>query len=324
MKIGFVTCDESYLSKYFPTDAEPDLISPDPLFTPDDYLAACELRSHGHETHPVVWGTDPVMLQDYDLIIVRSPWDYSSNDLNKIKFFAWLDAVDQAGLTIANPPALMRWLLDKQYLRFFSACGIETIPTQYVDTGSPLDLKYILAAQGPYVLKQCISAGGTGLFFIDSEQAATQYQPEFDRLSQHSSYMVQTFVPEIISNGEWSLTFFGGRYSHSILKTTGKNSILIHAEHGGSLHFPVTPSDDVIVFANDVYRQIIPAFNMATGSICDEQHLLYMRIDIIETKSGPVLVECEGVEPELFFRARKGSEADFRRAIEDARFNLVR
>ena len=42
-----------------------------------------------------------------------------------------------------------------------------------------------------------------------------------------------------------------------------------------------------------------------------------MRIDVIETANGPVLVECEGVEPELFFRAQAGSEALFREAIEE-------
>ncbi len=316
MKIGLVTCDGSYLKQYFPSVAEPNLISPEPSLTPDDYIAALELRAHGHEALPIVWGTNPQTLQDFDIIIIRSPWDYSASDLNKKKFFKWLDEVERAGLPIANPPILMRWLLDKHYLRFFSACGIQIIPTQYLDAGSSLKLKNTFTTQGCFVLKPCVSAGGTGLFFIDSEQAALQYQHEFNQQLQSDDYMLQPFVPEIKTFGEWSLTFFGGRYSHSILKTTSETSILIHAEHGGSLHFPVSPPNEVIAFAQRVYQQILPALKLATNTTCDEKHLLYMRIDIIETKNGPVLVECEGVEPELFFRARAGSEADFRRAIE--------
>jgi hypothetical protein len=38
---------------------------------------------------------------------------------------------------------------------------------------------------------------------------------------------------------------------------------------------------------------------------------LYLRIDILETGGGPRVSECEGVEPELFFRARPGSERRF-------------
>ena len=91
---------------------------------------------------------------------------------------------------------------------------------------------------------------------------------------------------------------------------------MIHAERGGSLHFPVTPSADVIDFAHYAYKQILPAYKQATGHTCSDSNVLYMRIDIIETKNGPVLVECEGVEPELFFRAHPGSEVSFRLAIE--------
>ena len=43
---------------------------------------------------------------------------------------------------------------------------------------------------------------------------------------------------------------------------------------------------------------------------------LYLRIDVIETVTGGLLSECEGVEPELFFRARPGSVASFAKLIE--------
>ena len=316
MKIGFVTCQEAILAQLFPTTAEPDFISPEPLFTPDDYIAVTDLRAHGHDIRPIVWGTPPELLQDLDIIIVRSPWDYMDTSQKKTDFFSWLDQIEEAALPIANPILLMRWLLDKHYLRDFASLGIKIIPTHYYDAGSTLNLSAAFNDIGPLVLKQCISAGGKGLFFIDSQQAANKHQAELNQLLQTSAYMLQPFIPEITTHGEWSLIFFGKRYSHSILKTTADNSILIHAEHGGSLHFPVTPPAEVVNFANQVYQQMLPAFTLATGIACPEQHILYMRIDVIETKNGPVLVECEGVEPELFFRARSGSEIDFRLAIE--------
>ena len=48
---------------------------------------------------------------------------------------------------------------------------------------------------------------------------------------------------------------------------------------------------------------------------------LYLRIDVIESGDGPLLSECEGVEPELFFRACPGSEQRFR-ALSEERMGL--
>lgn len=317
MKIGFVTCQESLLTQFFPTAAEPDFISPEPLFTPDDYIAVQELRSHDHEVRAIVWGSKPETFNDLDLIIVRSPWDYAHTEEKKLNFFAWLESLAHAGLPVANPPSLMRWLLDKHYLHEIATHGVQVIPTQYFEAGSKLDLTSIFNSHGPIVLKQCISAGGSGLFFIDSDEAAGTHQNEFNNLIRTNAYMLQPFIPEITTHGEWSLTFFGGHYSHSILKKPRENSILIHADHGGSLHFPVSPSLAVINFAHHVHQQIIPAFKHATGLACNDSQLLYMRVDVIETENGPLLIECEGVEPELFFRARHGSEVTFRQVIED-------
>ena len=180
MNIGFVTCQETILKQYFPTITEPDFTSPEPLFTPDDYIAVTELRAHGHDTSAIIWGTPPDKLRKMDLIIVRSPWDYIQNETNKIQFFAWLDAIEHAGLPVANPPSLMRWLLDKHYLQDLASLGVLIIPTQYIEKNGRLDLSTVYAERGPVVLKQCISAGGTGLFFIDSKQAAKDHQTEFN------------------------------------------------------------------------------------------------------------------------------------------------
>lgn len=315
MKIGFVTCQDSILSRHFPTLAEPELMSPEPLFTPDDYIAVTDLRTHGHEILPVIWGTPPDQLPPLELLIVRSPWDYSDNAENKHGFFNWLHAIEDGSLPIANPVRLMQWLLDKEYLKYFPEFGIQTIPADYLRAGAALNLSVTFKSKGSFVLKQCIAAGGKGLFFIDSENAARQSQFEFDQLLQATPYMLQPYIPEIKTRGEWSLIFFGDCYSHSILKKPAEHSILVHGEHGGSLHFPVTPPAAVRDFAEQTYAKLPQAFQFATGESCSRDSILYMRIDVIESEQGPVLVECEGVEPELFFRAKPGSAADFRHAI---------
>ncbi len=309
MHIGFVTCQESLLKNFFPTAAEPDFISPEPAYTPDDFIAVEDLRHHGHTVSPILWGTPPAALMEFDLIVIRSPWDYMDSTANKTNFFAWLSALEEAHLPVQNSPALMRWLYDKHYLQDFADRGVNIIPTRYVDAGSSLNLATTFAEEGAFVLKPCISAAGAGLFYIDSASTAEEQQLAFQQQLALADYMLQPFIPEITSNGEWSLIFFGGQYSHAILKKPAADSIMVHAERGGTLHFPVSPSPSLIDFAVHAHQQI-PA---------EYKFILYLRVDVIESANGPLLVECEGVEPELFFRAHHGSEMNFRLAVETAK-----
>jgi hypothetical protein len=124
---------------------------------------------------------------------------------------------------------------------------------------------------------------------------------------------VQPFLPEIQTNGEWSLVYFAGEYSHGVHKVPAKGQILVHAERGGSLCFADPPS--VVRQMGDRAAAAVPsAFAKCSGKAC--RMPLYLRIDIIETASGCLLSECEGVEPELFFRARSGSTARFAELTE--------
>lgn len=317
MKIGFVTCPEAVLGTFFPTLSEPDFRSPEPLFTPDDYLAVLDLRAHGHHVEGIIWNTPPTALLDFDMVIVRSPWDYTDSDTSKQAFLDWISELDAYNIPIANPAALMNWLLDKHYLQDFAALGSRIIPTVYHNAGSNLNLVEIFNSQGAFVLKPCVSAGGVDLYLIDNPTAATQYQEVVNQKMRLADYMLQPLIPEITTRGEWSVIFLGGKYSHAILKKPAVNSILVHAERGGSLHVTESPSSVVKDFANEVYLQLLPALLRATGISLASSSVLYLRVDIIETTEGPVLVECEGVEPELFFRAKPGSEALFREALEE-------
>lgn len=315
MKIGFITCAPEKLPYYFPTLAEPDFVPVEPPFTPDDQIAVTELRKHGHEVKPIVWNTKIHALLDFDLIIVRSPWDYIENDENKSRFMQWINDLEQSGLRIANPAKFMQWMLDKHYLEHINKEGIAVIPTHYYEKGSSLNLLQQFELRGQFIVKPCISAGGAGLYHIKTADDAVKYQMEITNRIKTCSYMLQDFIQEITTNGEWSLIFLGGKYSHALHKLPGPNSILVHAERGGSLSFSCQPKKHVIAFANSAYQKVFSAFKKATQVECDLQLVLYLRLDIIETHSGPVLIECEGVEPELFFRAKSKSETDFYNAI---------
>jgi glutathione synthase/RimK-type ligase-like ATP-grasp enzyme len=318
LRIGIITCPAEKLRDYFPTVAEPDLLPTEPPFTPDDQLLVDELRRRGHSVQPVIWGGDVAELRDsFDRLLIRSPWDYMDSEENRLAFMKWIDDLDHSGIVVDNPPAVLSWLTHKRYLLDLEQAGVPIVPTQFVAAGNDVDLASCFA--GPLVIKPAISAAGAGLESFQNQTEIKSFQAEFSRLIQRQDYLIQPLLSEIQSKGEWSLVYFGGTFSHAIHKVPAHGKILCHAEQGGSLRF-VSPPTDVRQAADQAMQLLPQAFR--AGNTRVSQHwfsLLYLRVDLIETVNGPLVSECEGVEPELFFRARSGSEKDFADVVEGKR-----
>lgn len=292
MHIGFITSEAEKLKGYFPTLTEPHLIPKELPFTPDDQIAVDFLREKGLKVSYFRWGQDVEKLKMFDLVVMRSPWDYSHTDESISKFINWLDCLKSADVKIENPPQFLRWLIDKSYLIDLEKAGVPIVPSKLVKN---IDLAQTYASRGAFVLKASISAAGRNLFLIDSPKLAKDFQPEYTELCKHKTFILQPYIEEIKTQGEWSLVFIDGIYSHAVHKKPGENSILVQAEKGGSVRFSDPPSD-IIEFTQNNLPKITSGCNP-----------LYLRIDIIPTNKEPLVSECEGVEPELFFRAKKSS-----------------
>ena len=312
--IGIVTCGIEKPADYFPTDAEPDFVPTEPPFTPDDQLLVDELRQRGHYVSSVVWGEETSHLTDrFDRLIVRSPWDYMDSDEQCQGFLHWLEQLAATGLVVENEPHVMLWLMDKRYMLDFAAVGVPIVPTQFIPFGESFDLESVVEEHVAVIIKPAVSAGGAGLEFLPDRNAARAFQQEFAERCQRGAQLVQPFLPEIRTNGEWSLVYFGGEFSHGVHKLPAGGQIMVHAERGGTLRFAEPPS--VVRELGDRAAAAVPeAFANRGGSSC--RMPLYLRIDLIETATAVLLSECEGVEPELFFRARPGSAARFAKLLE--------
>ena len=46
--------------------------------------------------------------------------------------------------------------------------------------------------------------------------------------------MVQKFMDSIVTEGEWSLIFFGGEFSHAVLKTPSSGDFRVQNDFGGT------------------------------------------------------------------------------------------
>ena len=132
--------------------------------------------------------------------------------------------------------------------------------------------------------------------------------------------MIQPYLHEIEQQGEWSLVYINGQYSHAIHKRPAHGEFLVHAERGGSLVFdePTKPIRDVADSLMERLHQAYEYHMLTTQTKDCPQHLpLYLRVDLIETdKWRSVISECEGVEPELFFRANPESLKLFVECLE--------
>lgn len=307
-RIGIVTSGAEKLVDYFPTAAEPDFVPTEPPFTPDDQLLVEELRRRGHEVSAVVWGAATWRLTDrFDRLIIRSPWDYMDSDEQRQGFLRWLEQLAGTGLVVENELPVMLWIMDKQYLLDFAAVGVPIVPTRWVPVGESLDLETFVERHIAAVIKLTVSAAGAGLEFLPDRRAARAFQPEFANRCQRGAQLVQPFLPEIQTNGEWSLVYFCGEYSHAVHKLPARGQIIVHAERGGSLCFADPPM--VVRRLGDQTAAAVPrAFAHRGARPC--RMPLYLRIDVIETARCSLLSECEGVEPELFFRAVLGAPPD--------------
>jgi len=303
--IAFITADSENLKEHFPTAAEPHLIPKEPPFTPDDQLAVDFLRKNNIEISPVVWGTDVNSLKQFDLVILRSPWNYVDADESIIRFSNWLDELSKHNINIENNARFMKWLIDKSYLLDLEYSGVPVVPTIPVNQGQSFNLKKHFNNHGAFVIKPCISAAGKNLFLIKDRDTAEKIQPQFDELLTRKSFVVQPFIQEVSTHGEWSLIFIDNIYSHSVHKKPGTGSILVQTERGGSISF-VEPPAEIINFAQENLEKFTLDYNP-----------LYLRVDVLIKGDKLLISEIEGVEPELFFRAKPESVGPFCKAVQN-------
>jgi hypothetical protein len=266
-RVGLVTCAA------FPGLAE------------DEPLLLEALIAAGVAAEPVVWDDADVEWGAYELVVVRSAWDYS---LRRDEFVAWAEAVPR----LLNPAAVIRWNTDKRYL----AEVPRAVPTTFVAAGESWD-----PPDCEYVVKPTISAGSTN---------TARYGPgDDDRARLHVSEllaagrvaMIQPYLGAVDAHGETALIFFAGEYSHAIRK-------------GPMLNPGQAPTAGVLYLDEDIRpRAPEPAERAAAEEILDalpwpRDQLLYARTDLIPGRDGaPTLLELELTEPSLFLSYAPGA-----------------
>src|SRR6185312_10737635 len=198
----------------FATSAELATIQPD-----DAYLADC-LQGLGVAPVSCVW-TDPgVDWTTFDAVLIRTIWDYFKR---YPEFLAWLDRLDRLGVPTINDSKLLRWNSDKRYL--LDLAGGDVAAADQI--GSVLTY---LHGQ-PVVIKPTVSGGAWHTLRGVAGEATLERA--IATLPAELTYLVQPFIAEVASHGEWSLVFIAGRYSHAVLKRPAHGDYRVQEELGG-------------------------------------------------------------------------------------------
>jgi len=255
-----------------------------PDLNPDDHPLRDALRARGARAHAVRWDDGRVDWCRFDVVVLRSCWDYHRRTE---EFRAWLTARERAGTPLWNPVPVVRWNLDKSYLRDLRAAGSAVPDTIWIEPGRAPDLKQLVAAQ-PWrraVVKPRISLSAHDTWVTDRD-AAERDQERFGRLVADRGALVQEFVPEVTRDGELSLVYIAGRFSHAVCKRAGPDDFRVQHQYGGSAE-PVAASAVA-------QREAAQALAALPGP------WLYARVDGVEREGRLLVMELEAIEPELF------------------------
>ncbi|MCA9914770.1 MAG: hypothetical protein KC496_15560 [Anaerolineae bacterium] len=261
--------------------------SNEPQMYKGDQLLIHPLLRRRIETTAVTWDDPNADWSVFDAVVLRSTWDYH---LRIEEFQGWLGTLEDIGVTVLNPLPLVRWNMNKQYLQQLAERGIRTLPALYLQAGERTALSSVLAEQAweQAVVKPLVSASGDDTWQTTSAVAAFD-QGKLDAMLRKQGAIIQPFAPQI-REGEWSLMFFNGIFSHAVLKKPAEGSMFVHVERGGSNHLQ-EPPHALIAQAG----QVIRTAHEITGI-----QPIYARVDGVVEDGHLVLMELECIEPELF------------------------
>ena len=268
--------------------------SKQPVLTDDDRPLIGALAEIGLEAEPVQWDDASVDWRAYETLVLRSTWDYH---LRVGEFDAWLATLDRERVPLWNPTSVVRWNMHKGYLRGLEQAGIPIPSTRWLPKGRDVALGSLLnaAAWDEAIVKPAISASATKTSRVRADSSTDA--AEFAILLEQADVLVQEIVPEVARDGEWSLMFLGGAFSHAALKRPRAGDFRVQQELGGSADPAIAPS--VVVAAGERVAALIPG------------RWLYARIDGVMTARGFTLMEVECIEPVLFLEQAPGSYERF-------------
>ena len=275
------------------------ILSPTPEYEEDwSHIKADYTRLLGDSAAFIDW-TKADDFSGFDLVTPLLAWGYPRDCP---RWFALLDRLEAEKIRVSNPVSILRWNSDKAYLAELDAAGIASVPTilsLLLDRVALEDARKTFNVE-TLVVKPPISGGADGTFRLERDDIVPASVAG-------QRMMIQPYLPNIAEEGEYSLFYFAGVFSHSILKRPAKGDFRVQEQYGGQEE-AVTAPEDALTLAQRALT--------ATSEITKTGTLAYARVDILRDGDGVFrLMELELIEPSLFLRFAPDAGAAFAKAL---------
>ena len=253
----------------------------------DDHPLLPALAARGIDAEPVVWSA-PADWDAYDLVVVRSCWDYTTR---REEFLAWAASVPR----LANSAAVLAWNTDKRYLAMLASAGVPVVPTTFVAPGEPYEVP-----AHEHVVKPTVSAGARDTARFAAGESSLAHAQAL--LSAGRDVMVQPYATAVDTDGETAVVTFDGAHSHA----AGKAAVLARgAGHPDDVEITARTATGAERALADRVLALVPG-----------GPLLYARVDLVPGQDGgPLLMELELTEPCLFLATSAGAAGRFADAV---------
>ncbi|TCC86917.1 hypothetical protein EZ428_22185 [Pedobacter frigiditerrae] len=257
------------------------------------------LKSNGLNITKEIWNDEQVNWESYDLAIIKSPWDY----FNLIEdFYTWLAKIDRKKVKLLNPIDIVKWNADKHYLHDIEKAGLKVTPSIFLTIGDDVKLQdyFTQLKTEKFIVKPAVSGGSKNTFKVTAANV-DEINEKLNSLIEIEDFIVQPFLTEIEENGEWSFIFFGGKFSHALIKKAKAGDFRVQATFGGSVH-PQQPDQTLLNTAQEYVNQFA-------------KDCLYARVDGAIVNSEFILMELELIEPFLFLDTEEKALENYHEAL---------
>ena len=257
----------------------------DELFEEDNLLIR-GFETQGFQAESVIWSHPDIDWNTFDVALIRSTWDYLDE---QDRFLQVLSQIEASSCRLFNPLATVRWNIDKRYLFDLEQWGVPIVPT-YRSSDANLELLSRLFPSGKrermVILKPTVGLGASNSHRVP----LPELDSTLDRLrtsQPQREYLIQPFIEDILTEGEWSFIYFDRKLSHVLLKKPAPDDYRVQGIYGGTVQA-----------AEPAERDRLHAESMLAKLPLD---MLYARLDFIRVAGRLCVIEVELIEPIFSF-----------------------
>ena len=236
----------------------------------------------GVTIEPVFWQDDGTDWSRFSAVLPLLAWNYPQATET---FLKRLDEIEAAGTSLFNDGDVIRANMDKGYLAELARRGAPVPSTLAVEACSP---EVILASfdtlnADEIIIKPRIGAGA----WRQARLKRGEPVPSADVLPPAAA-LIQPFLPAVTEEGELSLLYFGGRFSHALIKRPKAGDYRTQGQHG-AVENGIDAPEGALEAAEAVLAK------------ADGTPLTYARVDLVRGTDGHwLLMELELIEPWLY------------------------